>query len=129
MARLRVRASGLAGCLSLVLMPMLMSALLAPSPGMAQAAAADGRSLFIDPRKGNCSACHQVPGDRNIKSLSKIGPPLVDMKSRFLERARLRAIIWDLTRSVPDTIMPPYGRHRILTEPEIEAIVRYVETL
>ena len=29
----------------------------------------------------------------------------------------------------PDTIMPPYGRHRILTEEEIDRVVDYVQGL
>ena len=86
-----------------------------------------GRALFLDPGKGNCAACHQVPADPAIKSTSRIGAPLVGIKSQYPDRARLRAIIWDLSATIPDTIMPPYGRHRILTEAEIDALLRYLD--
>ena len=86
-----------------------------------------GRALFLDPGKGNCAACHQVPADPAVKSTSRIGAPLVGIKSQYPDRARLRAIIWDLSTTIPDTIMPPYGRHRILTEAEIDALLRYLD--
>ncbi|MBL8522267.1 MAG: sulfur oxidation c-type cytochrome SoxX [Betaproteobacteria bacterium] len=95
----------------------------------AQASVAEGRRLFLDPKKGNCAACHQVPGDSEIKSRSKIGPPLVEIGKRFPERNVLRATLWDLGTTVPDTIMPPYGRHRLLTESEIDAVLSYIESL
>ena len=45
------------------------------------------------------------------------------------DRARLREAIRDMSKTKPDTIMPPYGKHHILTEAEIDAIVAYLETL
>ena len=95
----------------------------------AQTAAVDGRQLFLDVRKGNCAACHQVPGDSSIAGKSRIGPELAGIKQRYSDRALLRAAIWDLSEKIPGTIMPPYGKHRILTETEIDAVVRYLETL
>ncbi len=94
-----------------------------------QAAGDAGRELFLDSRKGNCAACHQAPGDTSITSKSRIGPELVSMKQRYTDRALLRAAIWNLSEKIPGTIMPPYGKHRILTETEIDAVVRYLETL
>jgi sulfur-oxidizing protein SoxX len=41
----------------------------------------------------------------------------------------LRAQIWDPTARNPNTVMPPFGRHRILSEDEIDLIVDYIHTL
>ena len=95
----------------------------------AQSMAIDGRQLFLDARKGGCAACHPVPGDTSATGKSRIGPDLAGIKARYPDRAQLREVIWDLSGRLPGTIMPPYGKHRILTEAEIDAVVRYLETL
>lgn len=89
----------------------------------------DGRELFTDVRKGNCVACHQIPGDSLASGKIRIGPDLAGIKARYPDRARLRAAVWDQSETLPNTIMPPYGKHRILTETEIDAVVGYLETL
>ena len=45
------------------------------------------------------------------------------------EAADLVAILTDETRRNPLTAMPPFGRNRILTEQEINAIVDFLQTL
>ena len=54
---------------------------------------------------------------------------LVDMKSKYPKREDLVAIIYDETKRNPQTMMPPFGRNRILTAREIEAIVDFLQTL
>ncbi len=93
------------------------------------ATAQDGRALFLDPAKGRCAHCHQVPGDAAIKSLSTIGPPLVHMKDKFPTPEALDPVIGDVERRKPGSFMPPYRKHRLLTDAEIAAIARYVWTL
>ena len=88
-----------------------------------------GRELAIDIDKGNCLACHTVPGDPRAVSSANIGPPLVGIRSRFPQRKRLREQIWDPNKFNPDTVMPPFGKHSILTEKEIDRIVDYLYTL
>ncbi len=95
----------------------------------AQSGVETGRRLFSDPAKGNCISCHQAPADTGIKSFSRIGPVLANVKSRIADRNALRALIWDPLASRPNALMPPFGRNRILTDAEIDAIVLYVETL
>ena len=95
----------------------------------AQNAAVDGRTLFQDARKGNCVACHQIPGGIASTGKPNVGPELAEIKKRYPDRVQLRASIWDLSEKLTNTIMPPYGKHRILTEAEIDAVVRYLETL
>lgn len=86
----------------------------------------EGKKVAEDRRKGNCLACH-VMGDGQLPG--NIGPPLVAMKARFPDKAVLRAQIWDATQKNPNTMMPPFGRHKVLTEDEIDKITEYVYTL
>ena len=58
-----------------------------------------------------------------------IGPPLVAMKARFPNKADLRAQIWDATAKNPNTIMPPFGKHQILSEKEVDLITEFIYTL
>jgi sulfur-oxidizing protein SoxX len=51
------------------------------------------------------------------------------MKLRFPERADLKRQICDATIRNEDTRMPPYCRHGILTEEEVDLIVDYLYTL
>ena len=86
----------------------------------------DGKKVAFDRKKGNCLACHMIPGG----SLpGNIGPPLVAMKARFPDKAVLRAQIWDATAKNPNTIMPPFGKHQILTEKEVDLITEFIHSL
>jgi sulfur-oxidizing protein SoxX len=89
-------------------------------------AAAAGREIAHDVYKGNCLACHQIPGDPQAVSMANIGPPLVMMRQRFPDRAALREQIQDPTRRNPETVMPPFGRHRVLSDEEIELVLDYL---
>ena len=85
-----------------------------------------GRALACERRKGNCLACHLIEGG---ELTGNYGPPLLMMKARFPDREVLRAQIWDASIHTPSTRMPPYGRHRILTEDEIDLVVDFILTL
>jgi len=85
-----------------------------------------GKAVAFDRKKGNCLACHMT-GDGTLPG--NIGPPLIGMKARFPDKAKLRAQIWDATVANPDTIMIPFGRSRVLSEEEIDQIVAYIYTL
>jgi len=104
---------------------------LVPAPGFAADAKAEsvvdqGKAIAFDRKKGNCLACHQIEGG----SLpGNIGPPLVAMKARFPDKAKLRAQIWDSTKANENSIMPPFGRQQILSESDIDKIVEFVYTL
>ena len=58
-----------------------------------------------------------------------IGPALVNMKARYPDKAKLRAQISDATTTNPNTIMPPYGKHKILSKSELDKVVEFVYTL
>jgi sulfur-oxidizing protein SoxX len=90
---------------------------------------ADGRSVSFDRTKGNCLACHAIPGEPKAESPGNIGPPLVYIKGHYPDRAKLRAQIWDATAANPDSVMPPFGRNKILTEQEIDLVTDYIQGL
>lgn len=107
---------------SLALFPVSGSAAEGDSPSVAE----QGKKIAFDRKKGNCLACHAIEGG----SLpGNIGPPLVAMQARFPDKARLRAQIWDATRTRPSSIMPPFGRQQILSESEIDKVVEFIYAL
>jgi sulfur-oxidizing protein SoxX len=99
---------------------------LALSAAAAQAQSADkGQKLAFDRGKGNCLTCHVIKGG---DLPGTIGPELKDLKGKY-DRKELTAIVSDETQRNPLTVMPPFGRNRILTEQEIDAIVDFLQTL
>ena len=88
-----------------------------------------GRTVVFANAKGNCLACHAIPNDPKAVSPGNIGPPFIMMKERFPDRNKLRAQIWDSTVANPKTSMPPFGKHQILTEQEIDQVVEYIYSL
>ncbi|HKQ31016.1 MAG TPA: sulfur oxidation c-type cytochrome SoxX [Burkholderiales bacterium] len=83
-----------------------------------------GGCVAIERAKGNCDACHAVPGAAS----SNIGPPLAGV-SRQLSDSDLRARIQNPERFNPRTVMPPYGKHEILTPEEIDKLIAWLKTL
>lgn len=88
-----------------------------------------GKDLAFNNRKGNCLACHMMPGVPDAVTSTNIGPPLVAMKARFPDRAKLRDQVWDATKANPGSSMPPFGKHLILSDKEIDLIVDFVHGL
>ncbi len=96
------------------------------SASASEATIAEGKKLAFNRKLGNCLACHAIaggslPGD--------IGPPLIAMKARFPDKAKLRAQIWDATAKNPNSIMPPFGRHDMLSDKQIDKITDYIYSL
>lgn len=85
-----------------------------------------GKKLAFHKKKGNCLACHAISGG---VMAGNMGPPLVAMKARFPDKAKLRAQVWDATKANPNSAMPPFGRHKILSEKDIDLIVEYIHSL
>ena len=105
---------------------LLFGMLATSPPAAAQSAAAEGQKLAFDRGKGNCLTCHDIKGGNLPGS---IGPALTDIKSKYPDRAELVAILVDATKRNPLTVMPPFGRNRILNDKEINAIVDFLQTL
>ena len=102
-----------------------LSLVAATSVAQAQSAVGEGQKLAFDRGKGNCLTCHEIKGGDLPGS---IGPKLENLKLRY-DRNELVAILDDETKRNPQTVMPPFGRNRILTEQEINAIVDFLQTL
>ena len=113
-----VSVAALVGCLGMI----------APlTAGAADAADIEkGKKLAFDRKKGNCLACHQIEGGTLA---GNIGPPLVAMKARFPDYDKMKAQIADARVNNPNTIMIPFGPHRVLTAKEIELISQFIYTL
>jgi sulfur-oxidizing protein SoxX len=105
---------------------LLFGMLASSLPAVAQSAVAEGQKLAFDRSKGNCLTCHDIKGGNLPGS---IGPALTDIKSKYPDRAELVAILVDPTKRNPLTVMPPFGRNRILNDKEINAIVDFLQTL
>ena len=113
-----VSVAALTGCLGMI----------APLAASAADAAeiAKGKELAFDRKKGNCLACHQIEGGTLA---GNIGPPLVAMKARFPDYEKMKAQIADPRLKNPNSIMIPFGPHKVLTAEEIELVSQFIYTL
>lgn len=89
---------------------------------------ANGKDLVFDRAKGNCLACHDLPGVPGVEMPGNVGPALTGVAARYT-RETLRARIWDAAQANPRTAMPPFGRNKILTEPEIDKVTDFILSL
>lgn len=105
---------------------VILGSVLATSFAATDAEIAEGKKLAFDRKKGNCLACHAI-ADGNLPG--NIGPPLVAMKARFPDKGVVRAKIDDPSTTNPRTVMPPFGKHGILTDKEIDLITEFIYTL
>ena len=108
---------------------LLQNPLLAADVDVSDSRVDEGRRLAHDFDKGNCLACHAAPTDPQAITKANIAPPLIGMRARFGERQALRSQIWDAAKRNPQTIMPQFGRHKILSDDEIDLIIDYLYTL
>lgn len=88
-----------------------------------------GKDVAFDRAKGNCLACHAMPGVADDQQPGNSGPPLIAMKDRFPDKKALRAKIWDATATNKDSYMPPMGKHKVMTEKEIDMVVDFIHGL
>lgn len=89
-----------------------------------------GGCIATDREKGNCMACHSFTGiERTRLQAGNIGPPLVAVGARYPSRKRLREQVFDAAQFNPRTVMPLFGKYRILTDKEIDLIVEWLYSL
>lgn len=87
---------------------------------------AKGYALAADRNAGNCFSCHMAEG---AEQPGNGGPALIMMQLRYPDREQLKAQIADPRVRNPNTNMPPYGAHHILTDQELEWMVDYIHSL
>jgi len=85
-----------------------------------------GKAIAFNRKKGNCLTCHNIAGG-NL--MGNIAPPLVAMKARYPDKAKLRAQIWNATAKNPNTTMPPFGKYKIISEKEIDLVTEFIHSL
>jgi len=85
---------------------------------------AAGLDLYMN--KGNCIACHQ---SKDGELGGNIGPAMIAMKVRYPDPDELYAVIYEPRDKFPNTIMPPMGTHKLLSDEEIKQVVAYLYTL
>ena len=85
-----------------------------------------GKAIAMDRSKGNCIACHMIPGG---ESPGAIGPALVAMQARYPSKEALAEQIYDPTVKNPDVVMPPFGKHEILSKQEFNDVVEFIWSL
>ena len=89
-------------------------------------AVAQGKAIAFNRKTGNCLACHAIadgslPGNQ--------GPALVAMKQRYPDIEMLKSQIFNPLLNNPDSMMPPFGLHNILSEEEIDKVAAFLYTL
>jgi sulfur-oxidizing protein SoxX len=114
---------GRTGAISILAGQFLLSPAILAAEGDA---VEEGKKIAFDRKKGNCLACHNIV---NAPSPGNIAPALVAMKSRFPTKEDLHMQIWDATIKNPESAMPPFGKHGILSEADLDKVVEYVWTL
>lgn len=109
----------------------VLAAMLAVASGSVQSAnpVLAGKEIVFDRAKGNCLACHGFPTIPDAEQTGNSGPPIIAMQARFPDKAKLRAMIWDATVSNSSSFMPPFGKHQVLNEEEIDKVVDFVHSL
>jgi sulfur-oxidizing protein SoxX len=87
---------------------------------------ARGKQVAFTFELGNCLACHVIAeGD----APGNIGPELKALPARFKDQTQLREFIWDASQFNPNTSMPPFGKNKILSAEELDALVDYLWSL
>lgn len=102
---------------------------------------ANGRTVAIERKLGNCLACHQIPPLADVPFHGDVGPSLAGVANRYSE-GELRLLILDPKVVHPDTIMPAFHRSEglfrvmpefegkpILSAEQVEDVLAFLGTL
>ena len=92
--------------------------------------AANGQKLVADrTRGGSCLACHIMGPAGNADLPGNVGPDLSQIGNAGREDAWLWNYVNDARVYNPNTVMPPWGTHKLFSETEINDIVAFLKTL
>ena len=119
-------ALALGGALAIGASAVVSVAAETPTLDLSGGDAAKGKAVAMDRAKGNCIACHLIVGG---ESPGAIGPALIAMQTRYPSKEALALQIWDPTVKNPEAVMPPFGRHEILSKQEFADVVEYIWSL
>lgn len=123
---MRIRLISTAASVAALLGVLMVPATHAGSHGSSADMIAKGKQIAFHRQKGNCLTCHMMADG---ESPGNVGPPLIAMKARFPDKQVLRDQIYDPQQKNPGSMMPPFGKHNILTEEELDAVVEFVHSL
>lgn len=87
---------------------------------------ARGRQLSQRSDKGYCIVCHQMPGE---DWPGTVGLNLSSFKQRNYPDEAVYQQLFDPRVINPQSVMPPYGTNKILTEQEIRDLVAYLQSI
>jgi len=120
-------STSLRGSAAALALGLLAAPAIADMPALALDGSVDaGKEVAMTRAKGNCIACHLMPGG---ESPGAIGPALIAIQTRYSSKTDLAEQIWDPTVKNPDVVMPPFGKHGILSDQEFVDVVEYVWSL
>jgi sulfur-oxidizing protein SoxX len=108
---------------------VLLAALCLAAIGPALAQEIAPLDLYVRLDKGSCISCHALPDGAGPATRANVASRLTGSRMRELGKAKLVAIVSDPTQGNPETVMPPFGRHRILEPREIDRLVDYLHAL
>lgn len=87
---------------------------------------ARGREIAFQPRRGNCVACHHLPGDDWPGS---VGNFLLQYRKYGYNAEQIYQQIFDARIFNPNSVMPPFGTFGILSDQDIRDLVAYLQGL
>jgi len=82
-----------------------------------------GKQVAFARNRGNCLACHVMPGGSQPGSR---GPDLSHYGSSGRNEAETYAMVYDMRTINPETLMPPIGTNDILTDQELRDVVAFL---
>ena len=82
-----------------------------------------GKQIAFARNRGNCLACHVMPGGSQPGSR---GPDLSHYGSSGRSDAEAYAMVYDMRTINPETLMPPIGTNDILTDQELRDVVAFL---
>ena len=85
--------------------------------------AGKGKQIAFARDRGNCLACHVMPGGSQPGSR---GPDLSHYVCSDTADAETYAMVYDMRTINPETLMPPIGTNDILTDQELRDVVAFL---
>lgn len=87
---------------------------------------ARGREIAFNARRGNCVACHHLPGDNWPGS---VGNFLLQYRKYGYNADQIYQQIFDARIFNPNSVMPPFGTFGILSDQDIRDLVAFLQSL